>query len=166
MLDLVPTRSGHLTLSPLFNQFGKSSVTMSEGHRANRAIEEFLGHVLEAFALRNQATRLGYTRGQAEDGGWFYTYCKHFPSLRLEAIIEFTGNGLPEENLPVALKQLCFERLCDEAQETRFGGRHGAGRCTLGSVPPVLLAECWNDLRTIAVAGSGYDPNWEKRVGF
>ena len=34
----------------------------------------------------------------------------------------------------------------------------------LGKVPPVLLCECWNDLRLIAGAGTGFDPEWEKKV--
>jgi hypothetical protein len=31
-------------------------------------------------------------------------------------------------------------------------------------VPPVLLSECWNDLRQIAVAGTGFDPEWAKKA--
>jgi hypothetical protein len=30
-------------------------------------------------------------------------------------------------------------------------------------VPPILLSECYDDLRSIAAAGSGYDPEWQKK---
>ena len=35
----------------------------------------------------------------------------------------------------------------------------------LDEVPAVLLSECYNDLRTIAAAGTGCDPEWEKKIG-
>jgi hypothetical protein len=37
-------------------------------------------------------------------------------------------------------------------------------RMPLGEVPVILLNECWNDLRTIAAEGTGFDPDWEKKV--
>jgi hypothetical protein len=36
----------------------------------------------------------------------------------------------------------------------------------LGEVPPVLLAETWRTLHRIAAAGTGYDPDWEKKSGW
>jgi hypothetical protein len=27
-------------------------------------------------------------------------------------------------------------------------------------------SECYNDLRTIAAAGMGYDPEWDKTIGY
>ena len=40
----------------------------------------------------------------------------------------------------------------------------GRGQIALGDVPPVLLAECWRDLHDIADKGSGFDPDWQKKV--
>jgi hypothetical protein len=34
----------------------------------------------------------------------------------------------------------------------------------LGEIPPVLLSECYDDLKEIAAAGIGFDPDWEKKV--
>jgi hypothetical protein len=34
----------------------------------------------------------------------------------------------------------------------------------LSDVPPVLLAETWRDLHDIAAKGSGFDPDWQKKV--
>jgi hypothetical protein len=39
-------------------------------------------------------------RGAAQDGGWFSDYHKTFARLGLEAVIEFTGNSLPEKIAP------------------------------------------------------------------
>jgi hypothetical protein len=83
------------------------------------------------------------------------TYEKRFPTLGLVVVIEFTGNPLPEENRTVALLNLRFE-----------GASAGAGeraRLALGKVPPVLLSECYNDLRLIAADGTGFDPDWQKK---
>jgi hypothetical protein len=117
------------------------------------------GHLIEAFKLRGRANKLGYTRGQAQDGGWFFDYHKRFPTLGMEAVIEFTGNGLPEENRTVALTALHFERVGSEGDAMMSGGR-----MALGEVPPVLLSECWNDIRQIAAEGPGFDAEWEKKT--
>jgi hypothetical protein len=39
-----------------------------------------------------------------------------------------------------------------------------AGKVPLGSVPAVLLSECWNDVKTIAADGTGFDPKWEEKT--
>ncbi len=145
-------------VTPLFQQFGKGTFELPEERGADHEVTDFRGHLLEAFALRGRATKLGYTRGGTEDGGWFYTYEKRFPTLGMASVIQFTGNFLPEENRTVALTALSFERH----------GHDGTGTSTmrLGDVPPVLLSEAWNDMRLLAGEGSGYDPDWEKKVEY
>lgn len=144
----------------LFEQFGRTNFTLSEANRNEADINEFKGHLLETFKLRGRATKLGYTRGQAQDGGWFFDYHKRFPTLGIEAVIEFTGNGLPEENRTVALTLLHFDRVGEE------GSDEGSEKMLLSEVPSVLLSECWNDMRAIAAEGPGFDPAWEKKAQF
>src|SRR5262249_31229113 len=100
--------------------------------------------------------KLGYTRGAAEDGGWFYVYEKRFPTLGLQASIEFTGNGLPEQNRTVALRNLSFS-------STAGGGRYQPSKLPLSKRRKALLSESYNDLRLIASEGTGFDPAWEKK---
>ncbi|HEY6126244.1 MAG TPA: DUF4132 domain-containing protein [Steroidobacteraceae bacterium] len=142
-------------IRPPFQQLGKGTWSLPEALATNSAIEEFKGHMLEAFALRGRAQKLGYVRGTAEDGGWFYDYRKRFPTLGLEAQIRFSGNGLPEENRKVALIELSFSAT----------GEASSDPVTLGSIPGVLLSECYNDLRLIAAEGTGFDPEWESKTG-
>ncbi len=146
-------------VAPLFGQFGREDYVLADERRRETEVKDFEGHLLEAFKLRGRATALGYTRGQTEDAGWFYNYKKSFLSLRLEAFIEFTGNFLPEENRTVALKSLSFSTLGEQP-----GGYYSSSNSLpLGKIPPVLLSEVWNDLRSIAAQGTGYDPDWEKK---
>jgi hypothetical protein len=142
-------------VEPLFQQFGKNSYLLPNNEREATAIEEFKGVVLDAFTLRNRIGKLGYTRGSAEDGGWFYRYEKRFPTLGVTANIEFSGNGLPEENRRVALISLWFAN--NESQG------YTVGKKPLGEIPAVLLSECWNDMRAVAAEGA-FDTEWEKRV--
>jgi hypothetical protein len=148
---------------PLFPQFGRTPLTLSEDQKKETELSDFLGHLLGAFALRGKATKLGYVRGETEDGGWFYTYNKFFPSLGLQVILEFTGNFLPEEDRTVALQHLSFYRQPKE-RDSRYA-RYG-NKIPLGRIPPVLLVECWNDMRTIAAEGPGFDPEWEKKTAY
>jgi hypothetical protein len=142
-------------IAPLFQQLGKGTYTLPEDKARAEEIKDFEGHMIEAFALRGRSLKLGYTRGAAEDGGWFHVYEKRFPTLGLLAIIEFTGNPLPEENRNVALLNLSFGSTEDKGWQR--------GHLALGKVPKVLLSECYNDLRLIAAEGSGFDADWQKK---
>lgn len=149
----------HLTdykIETLFNQLDRPVLASATG----TCIDDRAGHVIEAFKLRGAAQKLGYARAQAEDGGWFTQYIKPFAGIGINAVIEFTGSPLPEENRAVALIETKFIRM-------RKGQRSGYGsQVALTEVPPVLLSEVWNDLHQIAGAGSGFDANWRSRVGW
>jgi len=155
-------------VTPLFRQFGKGRAPLpvrvagegAAGSRvagepagSDRELADFQGHLLESFALRSRATKLGYVRGPAEDGGWFMTYRKPFPTLGLATVIGFTGNPLPEEDRTVALTTLTFE------PEPAGPG----GALPLAEIPSVLLAEAYDDVRQLAADGTGFDPDWERK---
>ncbi|MFC0682604.1 DUF4132 domain-containing protein [Lysobacter korlensis] len=144
-------------VTPLFQQFGKGTYTLPADKKSATSVDDFEGHLIEAFALRGRALKLGYTRGAAEDGGWFMTYEKRFPTLGLLAVIEFTGNPLPEQNRTVALLKLSFVSTQDEQSRWNLSG------LPLSQVPAVLLSECYNDMRLIAKDGAGFDPDWQKK---
>lgn len=146
-------------VAPLFDQLSRPTLKAADGR--DTEITDRKGWMIEAFKLRGAATRLGYNRGAAEDGGVFVTYEKPFDGLKLVAVVEFTGNSLPEENRPSALIALRFVR------QKKAGGylNWGAG-VALKEVPAVLLSEAWNDLHAMATAGSGFDAEWEKKAGW
>jgi len=152
--------SAHLAdyeVTPLFQQLGRGVHAITPELRSKRQLTDFTGHLLEAYALRGRAGKLGYTRGEAQDAGFFYTYEKRFPTLGIVAVVNFTGNPLPEENRLVALKELTFRQATPD-------GRHA--ELTLGDVPAVLVSECWQDMRLLAAEGTGFDPEWEKKAEY
>ena len=65
-------------VEPLFQQFGKESYTLPAELKEETEIKQFHGHLVKAFSLRNRLTKLGYSRGQPIDGGWFMEYRKGF----------------------------------------------------------------------------------------
>lgn len=138
-----------------FPQLGKGAYTLPKELEDATELTDFRGHVLQSFTLRGRATKLGYVRGAAEDGGWFYEYRKRFPSLGgLEALIRFSGSEMPEKNQDVALMALVFTRPDENGV--------GTYPVALSAVPAVLLSECYNDMRLIAAEGRGFDPEWER----
>lgn len=139
-------------IKPLFKQFGRSLRRLGDSDKDLMQITDRLGWVTDAFTIRGAASKLGYERGQAEDGGWFHEYSKPFQSAGIRAVIEFTGNSLPEENIAAALTELYFVNA-----KTR--GRRGA-KMKLSDVPPVLLSECWNDYHDMA-SKAKFDAKWE-----
>ena len=143
-------------VDPLFVQFPDAAYVLPPDGGDAEGIDDFQGHVLEAFRLRSLVTKLGYVRGTTEDGGWFSEYRKSFLGLALEVVIGFTGNSLPEENRKVALLTLKFVRRATD------DGRPEEA-VPLGQVPPVLRSEAWNELRRLAAEGSGFAPDWQKQ---
>ena len=146
-------------ITPLFAQFGRPKFELTPERREQSEIKDFQGHLIEAFKLRGRLTKQGYSRGAALDGGWWNTYHKRFLGLGIEAVIEFSGSPMPEENRTVALISLYFPRLGEEGQAANE-------TIPLGELPHVLLTECWNDLRIAASEGSGFDANWEKKCTY
>jgi len=139
----------------LFTQFGRPLLALGEGDEKQVRIEDRKGWTTDTFTFRGASNKLGYERGEALDGGYFNEYVKSFRSAGLCAVIEFSGNCLPEENVAAAQGHLEFATL-------RGDGRRGRA-VELSKVPPVLLSECWNDYRDM-VAKASYDPDWEKKM--
>ena len=136
--------------TPLLTQFGRGIFVLAEDRRDATSVDDFRGHMIDAFKLRGMAAKLGYVRGETEDGGWFYSYGKRLLTLGIDVRLEFSGNALPEENHKVALTRLTLGCRGNETP--------------LSAVPPVLLSECWNDMRQIAEAGTGFDPKWREKT--
>ena len=142
-------------IEPLFTQFGRQLLRVESDAAKALAIEDRKGWVTDTFTVRGVATKLGYERGEALDAGYFNEYLKSFKSAGIAAVIEFSGNCLPEQNVPAALISLSFEKL--------LAGRRSRSALKLGEVPAVLLSECWNDYRTMA-AKAAFDENWQKKM--
>ncbi|MCL1837908.1 MAG: DUF4132 domain-containing protein [Propionibacteriaceae bacterium] len=135
-------------IEPLFSQF--ESVTPPTSTNTHK-IEDHLGWLSDSFAIRTRATKRGYSRGYAEDGGWFRDYTKNLPSAEITVIIEFTGSFLPEEQIAAAVERLGFT--------------HKGREMPLSEVPPILLAESYADYAYIAEAGT-FDPQWESKSAY
>ncbi len=143
-------------VTTLFPQLGAEPLELTDAQRDEVVLDELEGYIVDAFTLRGQLMKDGYTRGEAFDGGWFYTYTRAFPSIGLTATVEFSGSPLPEENRSVALGGVRFHPADDDVE-------HGAA-IPLGDVPPVLLTEVREQVRRVAALGSGRDPDWELRL--
>lgn len=142
-------------VEPPFDQLGRDLPVLDVAQGKATEIKDREGWMIETFKLRGVATKLGYQRGRAEDGGWFYTYEKQFRDAGVMVVIEFTGSPLPEQNEAGALVSLSFRRL---------RGTNTGGVMALADVPPVLLAESWRDFHDIADKGTGLDPEWKKKA--
>jgi HEAT repeat protein len=141
-------------VKPLFTQFGRSLLRIEPQQADSTEITDRKGWLTDTFTLRGAATKLGYERGEALDGGAFAEYRKSFNSAGIVAVVEFTGSTLPEENIPAALISLKFQRT--------NSGRRSRREAKLGDVPPVLLSECWNDYHAMA-AKAVFDPEWQRK---
>jgi hypothetical protein len=144
-------------VKPLFEQIDRP-VLAAGLDLTQRKLNTYKGFVSDTFTLRGTLTKLGYQRGNPEDGGFFYYYFKDFSSLNLRAVIFFSGNCLPEENLPAALEDLAF---CPLQGDDWFD--YDAIQ-PLDSVPPILLSEATADYQHTAAKTGGFDPDWKQKM--
>lgn len=145
---------GDYQVIPLFSLFGRGVYRLPEVLQQAEALKDFEGYVLPNFTLRSRVQKLGYARANNGES-WFSEYQKTFRALGITSVIEFTGSSFPEENKPVALLSLKFERQQDGYTES----------LTLDQIPGLLLSECYQDLRLLAAEGKGFDPDWAKTCG-
>jgi hypothetical protein len=132
-------------LSPLFPQFGRGALLPSPDQFDDVSLDDCEGVIIDTLKLRDAAMECGYSRGPEEPDGWCFSYVKRFPALAIEAAVEFTGDQAPEHNRYVALRRLTLRSLSPAVSGAEI---------PLAEVPPILLSECWNDLRQIAASGS------------
>ena len=144
----------------LFQQFGREAYQFPDDKAKETEIRDYEGHMLTTFQLRGKATKLGWVRGSIEDAGSFWMYYKSFPSLRINVVLEFSGSYVPEEDIPAALGALYFTR---QQSKDDSAPTWNPSKLKLSAVPPVLLSECYNDVRDIAAVGSGFDKEWQKK---
>ncbi|GGY60733.1 DUF4132 domain-containing protein [Pseudoduganella albidiflava] len=147
-------------LAPLFAQMTRTLPALDlqrkgEGNSAPLEIADRQGWLSDAFTLRGAFTKLGYQRTADFEGHFFTTYHKEFPAAGIRVAIEFTGNALPEENVPAAVKTLAFQAITPRGQAD--------SQLPLAQVPPVLLAEAYGDYHAVA-ASSRFDEHWQKKV--
>lgn len=151
-------------VTPLFAQLVRRKPALANPEAD--LIDDRLGWISDTFTLRGAFAKQGYARGAAEDGGLFFEYTKDFAGAGLQVRIEFSGNSLPEDNIPAALKSLSFMRLGAPGGfgfDYRSGGG-GSGGVPLSKVPPVLLAEAYADYHAVAAATQGFDPDWQRKM--
>jgi len=149
-------------VTPLFEQGNRQVYDLPPEKVKETDVKDFVGYLISTFKLRGRAVKLGYVRGEAEDGGCFCVYRKNFTSLNMQAVIEFTGSYLPESDIPAALRELYFVSTAGNANNSVWSQT----KIVLSKVPPVLLSECYNDMKRIAADGSGFDPKWEEKSRF
>ena len=142
-------------IKPLFDQLHRPLIKLGEKEAEETEIRDREGWLMDFLAMRGRAAKLGYDNGSPEDGGFYYTWEKSFPSSGLTAVIEFTGAvaGYAEGNLSAAVRHLRFSN-----------GKNGRA-IQLSQVPPVLVSECWSDYRQIADGGA-YHADWEKKASW
>ncbi|MCL2316516.1 MAG: DUF4132 domain-containing protein [Actinomycetia bacterium] len=143
------THLGDYKVTPLFGQFESGGPAFTPGATE---ITDHRGWLSDSFTIRGRATKRGYARSQAEDGGWFSEYFKTYQSVGIRVVISFTGSYVPEEQIAAAVTDLTFE-----------SGR--SRTLTLDEVPPVLLAESYRDYIYVAEGGV-FDPDWKNKAAF
>ncbi|MDP9463656.1 MAG: DUF4132 domain-containing protein, partial [Actinomycetota bacterium] len=142
------------SVAPLFPQFGRPTPPNANG----TAIDAVKGHVINALALRGAITKHGWQLGEAQDGGMVMWVQKDFGGAGLTGVIEMMGTPAYADDSTTALLSMYFAR--------RGGAGNPSRAVPLSDVPPILLQETYGEALAIAAAGTGYDPDHEKKATY
>ena len=147
---------GDFEVDPLFAQLSRPVRDLPEDMRNLTRISDREGWLTTTFKLASRATKFGYERGSAGDGGGYSALSKTFRGAGITAHIGFTGSYMGAGDLPAAVTSLFF------TQVSQGGFARGV---PLQKVPPMLLSETWNDYHEVAEIGA-FDPDWNKKRYF
>ncbi|MCJ8313403.1 MAG: DUF4132 domain-containing protein [Pseudomonadales bacterium] len=139
-----------------FKQFILPKHHLCDADLKKTELDYHQGWITDTFSIRGVLTKLGYKRGDAEDGGFFSHYYKDYSSLNIRTIIEFSGNCLPEELLPAVLFKLAF------VNPTKGGWFSEESYKKIEDVPNNLVLEAMKDYEMVASKGS-YDEKWQSK---
>ncbi len=143
-------------ITPLFAQFGRQLPELSDDQLV---IDDVVGHLINTRTLRGQLDRHGWELGAPQDGGIVFELVKALPGSELILVINLHGGisaGYYGDDWNVA-----FDVLYAIPPESLRSPTNGT---PLREVEPVLLAEAYAELLAMAAAGTGYDPDYEKKV--
>ncbi|MFK3871114.1 DUF4132 domain-containing protein [Pseudoalteromonas rhizosphaerae] len=142
-------------IKPLFEQLKSADISVTP---KQISLEHHLGLMSDAFTLRGLLTKLGYQRGETEDGAFFNFYEKSFEQVGLRIQFEFSGNYLPEENEPVAIYGC---KILQQIQGSRTRNRYKT--IPLAQAPANLLNAIALDYQHVAKKCHA-DPNWLSKL--
>ncbi|MBI4750904.1 MAG: DUF4132 domain-containing protein [Acidobacteria bacterium] len=142
----------------LFPQVAWAPYHLPENLHKIKELADFAGHLIESVVLHGKAAKFGYSRAESDNGLWFWVYQKNLPSLGVKVVIEYTGSGDLKEKRTVALKNFYLT-----SDLSSYG--YEAKKLELGKISPVLLSEIWHEIRQLAAAGTGFNPEWKKICG-
>lgn len=146
-------------VDPLFAQLGRPSVEITADQTV---IDDFVGHMHNDGSLRGLMNRYGWQLGLPQDAGIVFELVKDVPSASLKAVIELHG-GMPAGAWDVGSWKLALGQLFFvDTAATYF---QAADAVKLTQVPPILLTETFAEAQAMALAGEGYDADYDKKVG-
>jgi hypothetical protein len=145
-------------ITPLFSQFNRPSPVLAPKQTVFR---EFRGHMHNDGSLRGQMNRYAWELGPPMDAGIVGELIKRVPAAGLTAVLTLEG-GIPAGaydvgSWPCALSDLFFV-------PSRVSYYQPSDAVPLEEVPPILLTEFYAEVRAMADAGTGFDPESSKKV--
>ncbi|MCJ8313402.1 MAG: DUF4132 domain-containing protein [Pseudomonadales bacterium] len=139
-----------------FDQFKLPNHSINKEEEIKTELNYHEGWVTDTYSIRNVLTKLGYKRGDIGDGGFFSQYYKDYPSLKIRAVIEFSGNCLPEELLPAVLYKIVFVELNQRGCILEDSYKK------IEDIPRNLVLETMKDYEQVASKGS-FDEKWQSK---
>ncbi|MGC4047909.1 MAG: DUF4132 domain-containing protein [Armatimonas sp.] len=143
-------------LIPPFVQLGRPTYELTETEKSTNAITRFAGikdidPKTLLFGLDNQ----GWTRGAAQDGGWFTEHYKHFPSAEVYAIVNYHGApvGYMEGWEDQEVNEIFFVRNANDATWGWVSSGGVSSLVPLSDVDPIIVSEVLYDVTRLVERG-------------
>ncbi len=142
---------GDYEIIPPFAQLGRPVRTLEPGDADQRTLTRYAHLKLAAATLVGTLERLGWNRGEAQDGGVFFEHSKAFESAGVTAVVHYDGVPMGymvdwEDQSP---EEVFF--LNEVVHETYYVSSYDRKHLAkLGTVDPIVMSEVLSDLEILA----------------
>ena len=146
-----------------FAQLERKVYVMTEAEKEEKSLERFGGYGMNALSLLGKMQKFGWRRGDAEDGGIFYTYYTEDTGLGLGAELHFSGTYLGRRDEDVTIYGIWFYNTGSTTHGSdMYDGVDEEKAYLLEEVPPRYFSEIVLQLTKVAALSEAHDEDWKK----
>jgi hypothetical protein len=149
-----------------FKQLERNVYYIKKEDEDKSSLDDFMGYLITRASLKNKLFNKGWQRGSVQDAGCYYEYYKDLDSYKMSVELSFEGDcvGGFDDYDDVPIKHIVFY-VSDTVKRGSYiyDTPSNENVFSLKQIPKRLYSEIYNEIKTIAESGTGFDPEWEKK---
>ncbi len=147
-----------------FPQLHRPVYRIKDEQKGEKKLLDFQGFMINPLSLQSKLFKLGWNRGSVQDAGCFYDFYKDIEGHGISVDLNFLGDCVGYSmHDSVPLYDVVFHQKGLVARGSYMYDKPKDGNTfALEQIPARLYSEIYNELKSVADSGTGFNPEWEK----